>query len=310
MAQHQTQARRLGSCAAQLPFGPGHLVGGHGGGGGIPHQQEQVVLAHAVGEGELGDIHEGQSQGVPLAPPVARGLLPIELERIPPARTGRGGIVIAHRDRHRQPRPPQGRQQLAVEGGPHGAQVHPAEPLFLSGHHVAAAEHQIGLPAGDQFDSPQHLRQVAGGAIAAVEIADGHQAQVAPGGWQQRPGAFRAGGGWPGSQAGDGPGPKGQPRQPQNITPLQRGPGPLIHGMVCWRRSGPCLAPGARAMQSGCQAPEQGAVGRGAHHAQHCQGHAEWAVGDAHGVGAAAVPTLAGRCGSLPADPETAEITP
>ena len=180
MAQHQAQPGRLRRRAAQLALGPGHLLGRHGGGGGIPHQQEQVVLAHAVGEGEPAGIHEGQPQRVLLPAPVALRLLPVELKRVTPAGAGGGGIVVAHGDRHRQPRPLQRRQQLAVEGGPHGTQVHAAEPLLLAGHHVAAAEHQVGFPAGNQLDSPQHLRQVARGAIAAVEVADGHQPQVAP----------------------------------------------------------------------------------------------------------------------------------
>ena len=181
MAKHQAQPGRLGLGAAQLALGPGHLFGGHAGRGGIPHQQEKVVLTHAVSEGKAAGIHKLEPQGVLLAAPITLGLLAIELKYVLARRAGGRGVVVAHGDRHRQASPPQWCQQLAVEGSPHGTQMHAAEALLLPGHHVAAAEHQIGLPAGNQLDSSQHLRQIAGGAVAAVEIADRHQAQVAPG---------------------------------------------------------------------------------------------------------------------------------
>ena len=193
VAKHQPQPGRLGLGAAQLALGPGHLFGGQGGRGGIPHQQEKVVLTHAVSEGKAAGINKLQPQGILLAAPITLGLLAIELKYVVAPRTGGRGVVVAHGDRHRQPSPLQRCQQLAMEGGPHGAEVYPAEALLLARHHVAAAEHQIGFPAGDQFNGPQHLRQVAGGAVAAVEIADRHQAQVAPG-RQQRLGTSPRGG--------------------------------------------------------------------------------------------------------------------
>ena len=86
--------------------------------------------------------------------------------------------------------------------------MHLAQPLLLAGDHVAAAEHQIGLPGGNQLDGPQHLGQVAGGAVTAVEITDSHQAQVAPGGLEPtgiaggRPGGDLAGRHGPHGQTG------------------------------------------------------------------------------------------------------------
>ena len=63
-------------------------------------------------------------------------------------------------------------QNRRLKAPPHGIQLLTSEASHLTRDHVASTHHQIRLQANELIQPLIHGRDVAGGAIAAVEIAD------------------------------------------------------------------------------------------------------------------------------------------
>ena len=66
---------------------------------------------------------------------------------------------------------------------PHGIQLLATEASQLTRDHIASTNHQIRLQANELIQPLVHGRDVAGGAVAAVEVADQpNPVNSAPGG--------------------------------------------------------------------------------------------------------------------------------
>ena len=63
-------------------------------------------------------------------------------------------------------------QDCRLESAPHRIELLPRQPSHLARHHIASTHHQIRLQANELIQPLINGRDVAGGAIAAVEVAD------------------------------------------------------------------------------------------------------------------------------------------
>jgi hypothetical protein len=161
----------LGCGAGQLLAGPAELAGGDAAGAGIPHEKKHVVLNGAVVEREVARIHKLQAQGLASRLPEAAHGGPIGLKAW-------RAVVIAHGRQEGQAGLAHRREHRAGKALPHPIQLAGAQAPLLAGHHVAGAHHQ-GRFQGEQLpEALAHLGDVAGGAVAAVEVADQAEAQI------------------------------------------------------------------------------------------------------------------------------------
>jgi len=220
---HQPPPRRAGRRGTEAAVGPAHLFRRHHRRRGVPHQHEQILLTEGIEERKAAAIHERQTERLFLPRPKPFRLGPIACEQVAVPLAQAGGIVVAHRRRKRQAGAAQRHQHGAIEAGPHRLQLRAAQAGLLARHHVAGAEHQIGLQRRDQGHPPVHLLDVGGGAVAGVQIADQHHAQITAG-RQAQPGR-QAAGCFRGHAAQGAAGQTSQPQaaQGQELAAVERG---------------------------------------------------------------------------------------
>ena len=179
MTKHDAEPGTLRFGAGKSAVGPGDLLWGDVGGGGVPGEVEDVVLLEAVVEGEAVGFDESEVGVGLVAVPVFFAFLAInDIDKFAVVLIA-GGVVVANGEGKGKTGAADGGENFFVEGVPHGCDFAAREGELLTCDHVAAAEDDVGLPFGQEADAGDDFGAVVGGAVGAVEVADDGEADVA-----------------------------------------------------------------------------------------------------------------------------------